>query len=247
LSKELKNKCLTQELELNQIVQFGVSLETVEMQLKSLHRSKDGPSEIVNQVDRANRKTLIRKECFQCGKPYFIGHREKCIAFKHKYHVCKKIGHLENKCYSRKRSSYRSWSGEPEHKKTKHNQSCNAVSNEENPDEAEEEIFYVDGNSTMLLKIGGVDVNFMIDSGSAANLIDEETWKKLLRARIELQNVPMNQVHKVFMAYASHTPLKIIAAFKTFIASKTNKMKSIFYVIHYKKKSGKFSPLQGGN
>jgi hypothetical protein len=69
-SKKLKDKCLTEDLGLNKIIQLGTSLENVDRQLKSLCNDIPVATVNVNQISKQQPRKFnnMNNECFQCGR-----------------------------------------------------------------------------------------------------------------------------------------------------------------------------------
>lgn len=150
-SKELKNKSLTQEMDLHKIIQTGLSLETVEKQLRSFQGEYSGQ---INKINVQHRKSYEKKECFSCGKSWFLGHRQKCEALNHKCKNCNKMGHFEKKCYSKKRSLDE---GDQQQNKRQKSEKVWSVEKDD-ADEVKDKIFCIDGDEVLEFNLGkGLD------------------------------------------------------------------------------------------
>lgn len=231
-SKELRQKCLAKDMTYQEIIQLGLSLETVEDQLKSFKViESDNLVEPVHRIQKGHNgarksETVKNKECFQCGRPWFIGHKEKCPAFNHKCRNCGKVGHLENKCFSRKRS-YTDYRSDDMHRKR---MKTDKAWNVEEVEAIEEHCFWVEGDEEMSLILGGLPWNFVIDSGATSNFIAECDWRKM-RHRIQADIINPSEIKRKFVPYASHMPLNIIVGFKCKISVGQNSSYADFFVI----------------
>lgn len=79
--------------------------------------------------------------------------------------------------------------------------------------------------------LGNIPLKFVIDSGASANLMSEKTWKELLKGGMVYEMIPKENINKRFIAYGSHTPLKIILAFRTMISTGKSCEKADFFVV----------------
>ncbi len=247
-SKELKTKCLSTEMNLTEVMKLGISLETVESQVKILHGNESKESESINKIfEKKPPRNSGPRECYQCGGPWFIGHREKCKATSHRCNICKKIGHLESKCFSRKRA-FPAAEVNATNLKKKKTSGCYEVSMDGRFDAVEDEIFYLGGDAEVTCKVGDVPIKMIIDSGASANLIDENSYRMLMAKRLSHQPIPVHDLSKNFVAYASDHPLVVEAAFRASISVVSKKISAIFYVIKNSRKSllGKQTAMELG-
>ena len=51
-------------------------------------------------------------------------------------------------------------------------------------------------NSEIMVEIGGVSLNMLIDTGASCNIIDRETWERLKQIKIKCETT--RQTKKVF-------------------------------------------------
>lgn len=92
----------------------------------------------------------------------------------------------------------------------------------------DDDICFVMGENRFRFKVGGTEIIMTIDSGAAANLIDIQTWTKLLEsgAKVEFNR----HVDRTFKAYGSDDPLNMIGMFTAEIEAGDNKTEAVFYV-----------------
>lgn len=68
------------------------------------------------------------------------------------------------------------------------------------------------------MRVGGILFEMMIDSGSVKNLIDEETWQRLVLQGLEMKN-PCEKCHLIFRPYGQNAkPLKVVKVFEASIS-----------------------------
>ena len=65
-------------------------------------------------------------------------------------------------------------------------------------------------NSKILVEVGGVNLDMLIDSGASCNIIDRETWERLKSMKIKCKS---NTQTKKIYAYGSTQPLKVAGTF----------------------------------
>lgn len=90
-----------------------------------------------------------------------------------------------------------------------------------------------DSNGSITLSIGGQKVIALIDSGSPINTISEQEWNQMKQNRARLQDINY-ECEKVIKAYATESPLRILASFVTKVeVAHHNKPHALakFYVI----------------
>ena len=88
----------------------------------------------------------------------------------------------------------------------------------------------MDDDSKINCNIGGVDVELLIDSGSASNIISDKTWVHLKDCGVQVTNQISNP-DKTFMGYGSNTPLTVLGSFESKISLGPEIKTDIFYVI----------------
>lgn len=85
------------------------------------------------------------------------------------------------------------------------------------------------------VRVGGVLVQMMIDSGSHKNIMDEQTWRHLVVQGLKMRNVK-DRCGLTFKPYGSHAePLKVVKVFDADITvqdtNKQLKEEATFYVV----------------
>lgn len=85
--------------------------------------------------------------------------------------------------------------------------------------------------------VGGVQVAFVIDSGSPINAITEKDWERLRELEAPMEDVREGNGRR-FQAYASHAPLEILHTFRARISVNDEKPQDVseFLVVANEKK-----------
>ena len=172
---------------------------------------------------RSKKKPSKDDKCYRCGNFGHYGRDPKCPA---KGKTCKKCtgkNHFARMC------------------RTKQSQEGKINQVEEQELNAEY-AFQVSGKetaTTLNVSVGGVDVEFLVDSGSSCNIIDEETWEMLKAKRIKCESTTTLPSKQLF-SYASKEPLSIKGSFRCETKVGKGTVSAAFYVI-----KGKGVPLLG--
>ena len=177
------------EAELQVVVQLARSCELSTIQETSYNQYVgDTKHELISRITRstnqrkreatkhfpsnfvAGQRNKRELRCFRCNQ---IGHLAKdqiCPAKNKKCHKCQRIGHFATVC------------------KTKvDNKSGKNVRHISSDAIDDSDYLFTLGKSTVttVCKLGGVDCEFLIDSGASVNVIDESTWKYLKDRKIK--------------------------------------------------------------
>lgn len=88
-------------------------------------------------------------------------------------------------------------------------------------------------DETIVCKVAGCEVEFLIDSGASINAITEQVYAKLQTFAANRLIKVQNDERKSLMAYATKTPLKVIATLETDLWIDENRPHGVevFYVI----------------
>lgn len=230
---ELKEELLkAKSLDLDKALKITRQYEEVKAQ--SLLIAK--PSSNIPTTYSSVNKTYDGKECMRCGRKWH-NKLSECPALNKKCNVCNRMGHFGVKCRSKgegttsdqtgvKRSASSSFRPT---KKSKTRQ----IDSETEKDEVEE--LYNVGlcDEIIPMKVGGIEIQAFIDSGSKCNMLDPGTWE-FLKARGATIQVVQNKPQKKFLGYGRH-PLELMGVIEADLKVKKGKeVKSMvdrFYVI----------------
>ncbi|XP_038117212.1 uncharacterized protein LOC119769303 [Culex quinquefasciatus] len=225
---ELKQQLLQKEkLTLDDVTRVVSSYESVKKQ-SMLMEGKSGStpaysehgggggqkSELFN-VQSSSRGPPTTGECYRCGHKDHYGNDPRCPARSVQCTRCKRYGHFRN---GAKLSSagdqhirnHRTWFP-PSGRAVEDNTS--------DPDENTSFVYNIsDGDEFIWVKVGGVLIQMLIDSGSAKNILDDRAWEHL-RVQGAVTTNFRTDCDQIFRAYGRESaPLKIVCVFEADIA-----------------------------
>lgn len=174
--KELQEKMLQRpDLKLDEAIQIATAFHAIKQQVSQFAKPVPDKEIFVNRVNDTSANKEVR--CRNCGLP---GHdaRGNCPARNETCHNCKNRGHYARCCRSQKRKTF---NDSTDHKETPLPKR-QRMENHKKPIAKYEPINNVisvcnDGeNGEIVLNVGGIPVNFLIDSGTNLNIIDDRTY-----------------------------------------------------------------------
>ncbi|KAJ8735710.1 hypothetical protein PYW07_007330 [Mythimna separata] len=239
-SEELRKKILKNgdKMTLEDVIAEANALEVINRQLEDFSQ-KQKRNQDVNQVkDNSNNKNQRgKRECFRCGGWNHLAYDEKCPARGRKCTKCGRIGHFKLQCKTnplkRKPEEDAKQTRNKDTKKFKRpRKDTNNIDEQKNcnSDEEIDYVFNMNNDDIVICKIGGVEVDMLIDSGCKYNLITSKSWSVMKRNKIKVMEQTQNP-RKKFYAYGSDSPLKLLGAFKSSIELAGKTQHSIFYVV----------------
>lgn len=211
----VKERILENSLTLEAAVRLATKRELVSANLK--RKPLEVEMSEINRVATSTSKRLKTNwRCHFCGdEGHFSRQCEKRKRYRCK--ICDKYGHNEKACFKRRRDD----SERSPVRRVK----------EEKPTTTEY-IFFVEGEERRTLKVGGVVMSAMVDSGTKSNIIPEKHWLILKAKGVQVHN--QNQdVDRVFKAYASEEPLETVGSFDAEVVSGQRRVKARFYVLKH--------------
>lgn len=235
-SNELRRQILSRDLALEEIVTLGTTLADVQQQMKELDRSyvDAKPQEVVNKIwkrpglgrPRPNvmpSKTFSRA-CFACGRKGHLKGDSLCRARNAKCLKCGEVGHFINRCLKR--------IGRPDPDVVKPKRIRQIGETAENQPELQKDdaIFFAMGKNVFDFVVGGIKIPMVIDSGADANIIEENTWRRVRKAGISITEVSQ-EVDRKLVAYATDHPMKIKGMFSAVVEAGANSVNAKFYVV----------------
>lgn len=189
--------------------------------------------------DRLNPDSNFSGICGRCG---YRGHKasdEKCPARGKECAKCGGLNHFARKCMSRftkndtakKRKAEESFEPEVEVKREREKAPINMIARTTNLSE-DEDVFALDteteNDNKLWCKIGNIEIQAVIDSGSRYNVIDRQTWAELKAKSVETIH-RQKDVDIGFSAYGG-TKLKFLGMFKAKIEVAGKETIANFYV-----------------
>lgn len=196
--------------------QFGNRRETFE-QSRQTNRFSTKPTDAYPRRNEEDNRI-----CFGCGRRGHAKGSERCPAKQAQCLRCRRPGHFAKWCTKRLGSDC---NDAPPSKRIKVVYETGKPTDTEKKDE---DICYVMGQNTFKFTVGGVEIPMAIDSGAAANLVDDVTWKKLSAAGANVQFQP--EVDRTFKAYGSEKPLEMTGKFTAEIQAGKYKTIAVFYI-----------------
>ena len=229
-SVDLRKKLLEKnKLKLAEVCEIAKMLEAVTLQSKEFAKTsgqKEQFSETVNNIKCANTRSkpkpnMFRKgndrknACYRCGSTNHLKNDPNCPAKDKKCNRCNLIGHYGKYCKTKLRVE-------------RNKKDIRAVDRRSESDECS---FHVTKSAKNLdcikCDVGGVNLMFLIDSGSSCNIITKDMWKK---HKFKFSNKEKVVTQKLF-SYGSDEPLKVLGKFKTEIKLGKCQVVADFYVV----------------
>lgn len=203
-------------LKLDELLNWGRTREIAYQQVKHI---KEGVHGTVNFVSKAKlsmksddkykskkimgNEGLVKtgKKCWKCGFDY--PHENECPAKGKKCDKCGGDGHFAKVCRK-----------EQDMRLSKDKRSVNHVQEEKSEDEY---VFSVRSGSELpkvVVKVQGVEMVFVIDTGATINIIEERMYQKIK------EKVTLRECFKRVFAYKSKEPIRMLGEFTTTFESK---------------------------
>lgn len=239
-SMELKKRILTlgDDVTLDKVIYEANAIESVQRQLSDYGSNNSRPTNVINKIE-TKRENTNNKCCSRCGNEKHNSDSRLCPARDRKCSKCGYIGHYMAQCRTRqgkRKFTHAEGSKMPNKKFKYNNETTNSTESKEDSKKANSMsninyIFYFDADGKIKCDIGGVNgIELLIDSGSKHNILTDKTWNKLKSYNIQVTNQKANP-DKIFMAYGSSTPLKVLGSFEAVTKIGTEERLSTFYVI----------------
>lgn len=220
-STELRKKLLTEDVNLYEATVRGKTLEEVQKQTKEFAKpstsygSSSMEGSVVQKISSkfAEKRTTegSTRKCYNCNK---VGHlakdTEKCPARNVNCHVCGTAGHYAVCCRKRKYVSSGSHSI-PDKKPRVH-----AIASSQDKRDG---VFFVrtgkELDEILLLDLGGVKTEMLVDSGSPANIINTATYELLKSKHAAIMNdrTPRQEELKL-KSFASNEDIRFSRVFE---------------------------------
>lgn len=222
------------EMTLDKIIGEANALEAVNRQMEDFG-SKSGNSHGINQINVkqgiTKKGTNKGQQCSRCGNRFHTANEKNCPAKTKECFKCGAFGHYRNMCRSirkRKIDEDLKTNNQKKHKSSKENQRVDQVSEEDS--NVIDYVFNINDDAVIECKVGGVNIEMLIDSGCKYNLITKKTWKYMKKNNAQIRNQDKNP-NKTFVAYGRQTPLVVKGSFKADLDVGKESQESIFYVI----------------
>lgn len=210
---ELKEKLLQKEsLTLDDVTRMVSSYEAVKYQSQQMSTASSGTERSASSYWTGNGTNVCKiqgssktptGECYRCGFKDHYGKNPKCPAKGQRCSKCNKIGHFSKRCRTitlpQKRSAENSMEWRP--KKPKTHDIMRVQDSEEEKPATPNFIFTIgNGDEFLWVKVGGVMIQMLIDSGSAKNILDDRTWVYMKTNGVIVEKF-RNETDQTFRAY----------------------------------------------
>lgn len=231
-SDELRAKILTKpEMTLAETIELGRSLETIDKHRKSLlHKAAVD----VNKVS-SSPSTSSKGECFRCGRTGHYANDDECPAKDRKCERCGLIGHFKKRCKT-KSTDRKNQRGSGRIRQVNVNQqpedtNDGSSDSEESDEESVQYLFQAgpDFGEKVTVAVGGVKVDWIVDSGAGVNVINGRTWKTLKDNLVRVKH-QTKEVDKTLKAYGGHR-IKVKGRFTADVATKDKSVEAEIYVV----------------
>ncbi|XP_062714080.1 uncharacterized protein LOC134290880 [Aedes albopictus] len=218
---DLKEQLLQKDsLNIDEVTKMVSSYESVKHQARTIG-SSGGVSENMAGLQSTSGVNRIRpdaRECTRCGRKGHYANDKNCSARNKECNKCKRIGHFANQCrtaVSLKRKFEDSNIG---NKRLKPERVSEIRNNNENQGDVKDRSFIFnisDGDELLWMKVEGVLLQLMVDSGCKRNIIDEKSWNYLKTNGIKTWN-QKKECDEVFLPYGEDAkPLTVLGSFET--------------------------------
>ena len=216
---------------------LGRTMETVAVQVQKMEQVPFAVNLARTQNRNSQRSHVSTQSCYRCGKQNHMAKDPHCPAKKANCRRCGLIGHFEVVCKTKLESKR-----PPQKHFASHSVSATKrvhCVEEEPRNDKPEYIFSLsqEEKGSVTLKVGGVEIEMMIDSGASCNVIDQITWNGMKRQHVKCE---CKTSTKDIYAYGSQTPLKVIGMFTAKVTLRQVTIEEDFYVIE-----GNGKPLLG--
>ena len=226
LSHELRRKLLQKgrNLTLPQLREIARSIEESEKQASSI---KGGSGEVRSEVNSVSGKTNYKGDasarkvkCFCCGYTGHEANDRRCPARGKQCRKCNGSGHFEAVCKTKeKRTSGRGAGGPRKRDVGEKGGAAHHIRHVEidgtQGDDCEYAFGVLDGSNVSSdgktpVKMGGLTVTMIIDSGASCNVIGRNVWEYLKANKVACVST---KASKKLYAYGSNQPLQVAGMF----------------------------------
>lgn len=245
-SKKLRKRLLEKDMTLDEVIQTAKAFELTNEQVKehpefstSMEAVKE---EKIHEIRQKSKQMIVT--CYNCGKTGHYSSSEDCPARGRSCKHCNKKGHFSIVCRSKKHKQVDPPKPIVHVKKERYEKptkqkSIKTISVGEASESEEEYCFHLEDDtqdSDIIIEIGGVNINVVIDSGASCNVVDDKTWSFLKSRKIKVIDSEAGS-SKVIRAYAHATPLVVLGSFRAAVYAGGKSKEAKFYVIENGKRS----------
>nr|XP_029720521.1 uncharacterized protein K02A2.6-like [Aedes albopictus] len=236
-SDDLRAKILSKsQMTLAETVEVGRSLETIGKHRQSL-KLNAMPVE-VNKLNKISSKVKanVKNECYRCGRVGHFANDESCPAKDRKCERCGLVGHFKKRCNTnpqkqKGRGDKRLRQVMTDMRVADSDDSDDTGNNSEDSDEEVQYLFATDPDKgeKVVCEVGGVKIEWVVDSGAGVNVITRQAWDFLKKQKVRV-TYQSTSVKKPLKAYGGH-PIEVAGMFSTTVATKNNITEAEIFVV----------------
>lgn len=233
-SLKLKSKFLEKDYTLNELMHIA---SVSEMKDVYLNAKEEEDSPVTKMFSMSSRAKPERKlTCYGCGSAGHKSTDKACRARGKRCNNCRKIGHFERVCRSKKASSIDARVRDNKYDKP----GSSGTSDKDGQNETKYLFAMTNRKNDIELEIGDIKIHMLIDSGADINCLTPDTWSYLKSKGIKVRDERLeNDSDNRVFAYGSDKPMRIKGSFICSIRCGTKHLEDRFYVCE----SGNFNIL----
>lgn len=234
ISDDLRAMILNKpQMSLADTIEAGRSLETIGKHRKSsmLNTQLEEVNKVIRVTGKA--KNNVGRACYRCGRSGHFANDENCPALNRKCQRCGYVGHFKKRCNTKKQKK-KDWDKQRRQVVTDSDSSDGSDKQSEDTDSDDESVRYLfatepNEGAKVVCAVGGVPVQWVVDSGAGVNVIDRRTWEHLKKenVRVKCQVVEGKALLK---SYSGHH-LDVAGSFRAEVATKKRKVHADIYVV----------------
>lgn len=232
---DLKEKLLqVKDLNIDEAAKIISSHESIKQQALAIGQGLSDDSDATSNVNKIQNRPQRRPQpnCTRCGYSGHTSLDENCPARDRQCAKCKRQGHFAVMCLTAPKRKFKIEAGPS--KRWKPERIREVRENDDKP--PENFIFNIgDQDELIWLRVGGVLLHVLVDSGCKKNIVDERSWKYLKENGVRASNQQTN-CEEIFLPYGSQAkPLTTVGKFDATVTiddeGDTIEEPATFYVI----------------